>query len=83
MDRLKITPTSNRTANVQDIVLRSKKRVRLVFRPMLVDNYKSKDACIRGYFVYQKKRKNDEWEDLKTLALSGLRSGEWIKLVPY
>jgi len=80
MDRLKITPTSNRTADVQDIVLRSKKRVRLVFRPMLVDNYKSKDACIRGYFVYQKKRKNDEWEDLKTLALSGLRSGEWIKL---
>lgn len=80
MDRLKITPTSNRTADVQDIVLRLKKRVRLVFRPMLVDNYKSKDACIRGHFLYQKKLKNDEWEDLKTFPLSGLRSGEWIKL---
>jgi len=80
MDRLKITPTSNRTADVQDIVIRLTERVRLVFRPMLVDNYQTKDACIRGYFVYQRKRKNNEWEDLKKLPLSRLRTGEWIKL---
>lgn len=80
MDKLKVTPTSRRTAEVEDIVLRSLERVRLVFRPVLVDNYRLEDACIRGHFVYQKKRKRDNWVDVDALSLSKLRSKEWIKL---
>lgn len=80
MDKLKVTPTSSRTADVEDIVLRKKERVRLVFRPMLVDNYRSEDACIRGHFVYQKKLKKDNWIGLDALNLSKLRSDEWVKL---
>lgn len=77
---MKIIPTSNRTADVDDIILRELKTVRLVFRPMLIDNPKSTSASIRGRFIYQKKSKTADWEDIKTESLSTLKANEFVTL---
>jgi hypothetical protein len=52
----------------------------LVFCPLLIDNSKNKEACIKGWFVFQKKGQKDNWIDVKTLDLNKLKKGEWIKL---
>ena len=81
MDRpIHIKSTSNRSAIGDDIVLRSTKKSRLVFRPMIVENPNNPQACVKGTFTYQVKGLNDSWVDYKTLDLSQLKKDEWVKL---
>lgn len=68
--------TSRNTAVVTDIVLREKSTVRLIFRPLIVDNPNNEEECLKGMFLYQKKKKDDFWEDFKTDSLQSLKSGE-------
>ncbi len=79
-DTLSTSSTSTVTAAVNDTVLRTKDRVRLVFRPKLVDNPKNASAAVEGTFIYQRKTKAEVWQDYCNLPLSKLRTGEWIKL---
>ena len=72
--------TSKYTEEVTDLVLRETQKTRLIFRPLIIDNQKNQEACIKGWFVFQAKNIKDQWSDLKTLNLSKLKSGEWIKL---
>jgi hypothetical protein len=51
MDQLETSSTSSRTADCTPIVLRETKRVRLVFRPMILINDADPRACIKGEFV--------------------------------
>src|SRR3990172_13346089 len=55
------------------IVLRESETRRLVFKPMIVDQ---PEAPVRGYFVWQRKRKLDEWEDITGESLTALKAGE-------
>lgn len=72
--------TSRSTANAQPIVLRQTDTRRLCFLPTLVDNPHSKEASIRGHFVYQRKTWSGDWVDHSELKLSDLKAEEWIKL---
>jgi hypothetical protein len=75
-----IKSTSKQTAICDEIVLRTGKKSRLVFKPMLVDNPNNPVASVKGTFVFQVKGLNESWDDYKTLDLSRLKKGEWIKL---
>ena len=72
--------TSRSTAQASDLVLRLGQNTRLIFRPSLVDNARDKEASVRGIFLYQRKKKNDEWVDFETIPLSSVKSGEGFKL---
>lgn len=75
-----VSPTSRVTAKADDIELRRTSTTRLVFRPLFVDNSNDPDACIRGEFVFQRKRPDGAWEDHSDLTLANLRADEWIKV---
>lgn len=75
-----VQSTSKYTAECDEIPLRKTKNTRLVFKPLLIDNLKNKNAVIKGSFFFQKKGIKDEWIDLKDLSLSNLKSGEYVKL---
>lgn len=77
---IKLESTSKKSAIGEDIILRITKSSKLLFRPELVDNEKKPEACVRGTFVSQRKKLSGDWEDYKTLNLTNLKDGEWIKL---
>ncbi len=78
--KLRIQSTSKYTSTVSDLVLRKTKTTRLIFRPLIIDNEKNEEACIKGWFIFQKKGIKDDWEDRESFGLSRLKKGEWIKL---
>lgn len=85
MNGLRLTKiTTNRiakgAAECEPIVLREWDFSRLVFKPMLVENENNPTNNIRWYFVYQKKKKSEEWNDIKEETLSKLKSWEWYQL---
>ncbi|MGQ0524111.1 MAG: DUF4263 domain-containing protein [Betaproteobacteria bacterium] len=80
METVEIHSTSRQTAVCSDILLREGPTVRLIFRPQLVDNPNDPDACVKGRFVYQRKGKNDEWEDADSPSLASLKRGEYFEL---
>lgn len=80
MEDITISSTSRSSAEADPIVIRLKGTVRLVFLPMIVNNANEPAACVKGTFVYQKKTKDDDWENIKELNLSSLRSGEGVQL---
>jgi len=80
MEEIHISSTSRSSAEAEEIVLRLTERVRLVFIPTIVDNQKEPDACVKGVFVYQKKKQKNEWENIKEISLSQLRPAEGVQL---
>jgi Domain of unknown function (DUF4263) len=80
MEKIQVQPTSAHSATCSDIVLRETDRVRLIFRPTIVDNPANHDAQVNGTFLYQKKGKADSWDKLETLTLSSLKKGEGYQL---
>jgi len=65
---------------VSPIVLRETALVRLVFKPLLVDNPQDDNARVKGTFCYQRKSRTRAWEDVETIPLSSLRAGQGVKL---
>lgn len=61
------------------IVVREKVTSRLIFLPEIHDNPSDAKACVSGTFVYQRKGKNDDWQDAKTFDLSSVKKGEGAK----
>ncbi len=80
IDVYKIKSTSRQSAECDPIILRQTSISRLIFSPVMVDNPNSEKATVKGYFIFQKKGKNDVWENHKELNLSNLKAQEWIKL---
>lgn len=81
MNNLITTKSTSLTSAVgQDIELRRTESSRMIFRPEVVDNPHDQTACVRGNFIYQRKKKSGKWEDYKTLDLSKLKDSEWVKL---
>ena len=79
-DTIRLRSTSRASAQGDDILLRQTEKTRLVFRPQVVDNPHDAAASVRGAFIFQAKKPSGLWADYKTLDLSKLRDGEWIKL---
>lgn len=79
-DIITIRSTSKDSAQGEDIILRETARTRLLFRPLVVNNPHDSAASIKGTFIFQEKKMSGDWCDYKTLDLSKLRDGEWIKL---
>ena len=80
MEEITIKSTSRFTAEGHDIGLRENDTTRLMFRPIIIDNPNNKDACIKGSFLFQRKSKNEQWEDFETISLASLKMGEGYKL---
>ncbi len=80
METRTVKPTSSRSATTDDIVLREKQMVRLVFRPMFVQNDEERSAGVKGTFVYQRKSKSQKWEDVAPASLGSLKTGEEYRL---
>jgi len=77
---IKIKSTSLQSGVGQDIELRKTSTTRLIFRPEVVDNIHDKKACVRGNFIFQKKKPSGKWVNYKALNLSTLKDKEWVKL---
>jgi hypothetical protein len=80
MKKVEVTATSRHSAVISDVILRQLQTVRLIFRPEIVDNPSDPGACVRGRFVYQKRGRGDEWEDIPPTSLATLKKGEAYQL---
>ena len=80
MEQITIKSTSRFTAEAPDIGLRENETTRLMFRPIIIENPNNIDACIKGSFLFQRKSKNEQWEDFETISLASLKMGEGYKL---
>ena len=76
---IKVNTTSNKTADATGMVISNNTQYRVVFFPKLVENDKNQDECVEGCLVCQKKRKNEEWEDLNEISMKDIKIGEWTK----
>jgi hypothetical protein len=80
MTHLTTKSTSLNTADIlQDFILDETPTTRRIFKATIVDNPKDSSASVSGYIVYQKKKKNDLWEDVRDINLNQLKSGEGVK----
>ncbi len=79
-DTITTRATSRKSGVGEDIELRKNTATRLVFRPEVVKDPHEIEASVRGTFIFQKKKPTGVWDDYKTLDLSKLKDGEWIKL---
>ena len=77
---IQIQSTSRHSATCSDIELRSGERVRLIFRPELVDNPANELASVRGTFIYEKKLPSERWIPAERINLNTLKSGEGFQL---
>ena len=80
MEKIEIKSTSKHSASCTDISVRDGDQVRLLFRPEIVDNPSNPSASVRGRFLYQRKGRNDRWEDFDKLPFSSLKKGEGYQL---
>ncbi len=80
MKEIRIKSTSLSSAVTDPIILRERNTTRLIFKPLIVDNMRDRNAAVKGTFVFQRKTRSQEWVDYKELNLSQLRATEWIKL---
>jgi hypothetical protein len=79
IEESKIRSTSKSSAECDEIILKQTDRVRLIFKPTIVENPKNKEACVKGVFIYQRKSKNNLWTDQQTTTLAKVKQGEIIK----
>lgn len=80
MEKIRTQSTSSKSAVASPIVVRETETIRLIFKPTLVANENQPRACIKGEFIYQRKKGEDEWEDANTESLATIKSGEQYKL---
>lgn len=80
MEKIDVDSTSSHSAICSDIVLRTRKRVRLIFRPEIVDNAANPEARVRGRFIYQRKGDTGAWEPFEKISLASLKKGEGYQL---
>ena len=78
---IKTASTSLTSAKVlEDIVLRDGDTTRLIFRATLVDNPRDVNASVDGSLLFQRKGRNDDWEDWKDTRLTTLKKFEGVEL---
>ncbi|MFZ2864514.1 MAG: Shedu immune nuclease family protein [Ignavibacteriaceae bacterium] len=80
MAQLTTKSTSHYTADIlQDFIIDETSTTRRIFKATIVANPKDPSASVTGHIIYQRKGRKDEWEDVRKLNLSELKSGEGVK----
>lgn len=80
-DEFTVKSTSRKSADiVEDIVLDEKQTTRKIFRALIVKNENNPQATVKGWIIHQRKSVKGGWQDIKSIDLSTLKSGEGIKL---
>ncbi len=79
-EEIGIKRTSKVTLEATDIVVRETKTIRLILRPVIVDNHKNSDDSVKCWIIAQRKGLNEKWEEFNDLPLSSLKKGEWSKI---
>jgi hypothetical protein len=79
-NHLRTHSTSRKTAVCANIVLRQTETTRLIFRPELIENPHDSRYCVKGRFIFQKKKGAADWYDYKRLNISHMKDAEWFKL---
>jgi len=74
-DKYEIQSTSPDSALVNQIVLGSKRHTRTILLAEEVNNPNDPDACIKAHLFHQRKRVEEEWENLPADSLSKLKAG--------
>lgn len=83
MTRARITQTGPDSAVVEPIVLRPGDLTRMVFKPQIVNNKQDENKPVKGYLLWQKRKKSEvgeEWADEAYLKLSQMTAGSGIRL---
>ena len=75
-----VKSTSRTSAQTEDIVLREGETTRLLFRSLLVANPTEPKHCVKGCFIFQKKKSSGNWIDYKVSDLTSLKDAEGVKL---
>lgn len=80
MKEISVQSTSRSSATTDLIILRQTDRIRLVCKPLIVDNPNNQEASVKLTIIYQRKSVKDIWVDYKDINLSQLRTSEGVKL---
>lgn len=73
--------TSFYSQNVNEpIIIEEKETTRKIFLAEINDKKIQTNETVSGTIVHQRKSKNDEWEDIKSINLNTLKAGEGVKL---
>lgn len=81
MEKITTHRTSLHTADViQPIVIEEKNNTRRVFLANLNDTKRHLGETVSGTIVHQRKKNNDEWEDIESINLATLKGGEGVKI---
>lgn len=75
-----VSPVVESAAQVEDVVLRETKTVRLVLRTKIVQNSTAPDAGVDGKLLYQRKTAASKWSDVDPIKLSSVKSGEAVAI---
>ena len=75
-----IKSTSRTSAQTEDVLLRESGTTRLVFRPVMVVNPSEPKHCIKGWFLFQRKKTSGNWSDYQISDLNSLKDAEGMKL---
>jgi hypothetical protein len=65
---------------IEPIIIDEKKRTRCIFIADINDRKLLEGETVSGTIIHQRKRENDEWEDISEFKLSELKAGEGVKL---
>ena len=80
-DRYRTKSTSPHTMDVLDpVVLRETETTRLVFKPTIIDNMHDEQASVNGTLTFQRKGRNNSWDDFTDQHLSTLKKFEGFAL---
>ena len=81
MEKVTTHRTSLHTSDVvQPIVIEEKNNTRRVFLANLNDTKTQIGETVSGTIVHQRKKNNDEWEDIESINLAKLKGGEGVKI---
>lgn len=77
---ISLTSTSSNSAQGEDIIIRETSTTRLLFRPMITNNIHNEDASVKGWFLFQRKKSGDSWEEYQEYNANNLKADEFFKL---
>lgn len=81
MDKFTTKSTSLYSAHVQEpIIIDEKDNTRRIFIADINDAKLQTKETLSGTIVHQRKKRNDEWEDVESINLATLKGGEGVKL---
>lgn len=81
MEKFTTKSTSPNSQIVNEpIIIEEKKTTRRIFLAELNDKKLDTGETVGGTIIHQRKGRNEEWEDIDSIKLSTLKSGEGVKL---